>query len=115
LVTPTNQSVGGCSLHTHTCSLSPSDMQKYPSGTPPEPRNLAYGRLATPTRIRSTRHRLTANAMGLELTTTRCISTEDQLLGELKGQREERAAHYSLSDVRQSTGVTHAYGGTPTG
>ena len=73
-------------IHTSVRFLS-KDMEKYPSSTHPEPRNLAYGRLATPTHIRSTRHRLTTNAMGLGLTTARCISVEDQLLGEVKGRR----------------------------
>src|SRR6266542_4051610 len=69
-------------MHTFACFL-PKTYKKYPSGTRPEPRNLAYGCLATPTR---TRHRLTANAMGLGLTTARCISAEDQTLGETKGR-----------------------------
>src|SRR6266508_2749155 len=60
-------------MHTSACFL-PKTYKKYPSGTRPEPRNLAYGRLATPTRTCSTRHQLTANAMGLGLTTVRCIS-----------------------------------------
>src|SRR5438128_9488675 len=73
-------------MHTSARFLS-KDLQKYPSGTRPELRNLAYGRLATPTRTRSTRHRLTANAMGLGLTTARRISAEDQTLGETNGRR----------------------------
>src|SRR6266508_1868645 len=71
-------------MHTFACFL-PKTYKKYPSGTHPVLRNLAYGRLATPTRTRSTRHRLTANAMGLRLTTARCLSAKDQTLGETKG------------------------------
>ena len=63
-------------MHTSACFL-PKTYKKYPSGTCPEPRNLAYGRLATPTLTRSTRQRLTANAMRLGLTMARCISVED--------------------------------------
>src|SRR5436190_22816803 len=87
------------------------DLQKYPSGTHPEPRNLAYGRLATPTRIRSTRHRLTANAMGLGLTTARCISAKDQLHRRNKRSAEERTSHCFLSNVQQNPKVTYTYGG----
>src|SRR5438132_8984286 len=87
-------------MHTSVHFL-PKDLQKYPSGTRPELGNLAYGRLATPTRIRSTRHRLTTNAMGLGLTTARCLSAEDQLLGEIKGRREERAAFCILLSLER--------------
>src|SRR6266540_1876211 len=73
-------------MHTSACFF-PKTYKKYPSGTRPEPRNLAYGRLATPTCTRSTYHRLTANAMGLGLTTAWRISAEDQTLGEIKGRR----------------------------
>src|SRR5438105_9969993 len=99
-------------MHTSACLL-PRTYKKYPSATRPEPRNLAYGRLATPTRTRSTRHRPTANAMGLGLTTARCLSAKGQTLGETKGWwRNELLTVFSQAPDK-STKVTYAYGGQP--
>src|SRR6266540_5321672 len=92
-------------MHTSACFF-PKTYKKYPSTTRPEPRNLAYGRLATPTHTRSTRQRLTANAMGLGLTTARCLSAKDQTLDETKGWRRNEP-HTIFSQVPdKSTKVT---------